>query len=238
MVNRAAAEESGQRKQEKTVLDGVYTMVQAKRGRSVYEARCGSCHRADLGGFSGPPLKGDLFMDRWREFHLNVLFDLIKNTMPADNPGTLSEADYLAVTAYLLEANGIAPGTKTLTAAALGSTLLVGKDGPKPLPTSSQVAVTGCLTLDSGNGWFLTHATEPARTLNAWETTAEEMKRAKEEDLGDQLFRLQNITEVPGFDAEKMAGNKAVAKGILVRQPKNERINVMSVQTLGSNCEQ
>src|SRR5437868_5446458 len=68
----------------KTVLDGAYTAAQAKHGQAVYERSCGSCHRADLGGFSGPPLNGDLFMDRWREFNLNVLSDLIQNTMPAD----------------------------------------------------------------------------------------------------------------------------------------------------------
>ena len=62
----------------KTVLDGAYTAAQAKRGQASYEAHCMICHRADLGGFSGPALKGDLFIDRWREFNLNVLFDAIR----------------------------------------------------------------------------------------------------------------------------------------------------------------
>lgn len=222
----------------KTVLDGVYTAVQAKRGQAIYETRCGSCHRADLGGFSGPPLKGDLFMDRWREFNLNVLFDLVKNTMPADNPGTLHEPEYLDVVAYLLQVNEIPPGKKQLTAGMLENTLLVGKDGPKPLPTSAQVVAAGCVTLDSGNGWFLTHATEPARTLTPWQISEEELKSARGQPPGDHLFRLQNITEAPGFDREKLAGSKGIAKGILVRQPQNERINVMSVQSLGSSCDE
>lgn len=222
----------------KTVLDGVYTAAQAKHGQAVYARSCASCHRADLTGFSGPPLKGDLFMDRWREFNLNVLSDLIQNTMPADNPGTLARQDYLDVLAYLLQVNEIPPGKQPLTADQLGSTLLVGKDGPKPLPTSAQVAVVGCVTLDTGNGWFLTHATEPARTLNPWEITPQELKAAKDQPLGDQLFRLQNITDLPGFDRDKMAGAKAEAKGILVRQPKNERINLMSLQSVGESCDQ
>jgi mono/diheme cytochrome c family protein len=222
----------------KTVLGGVYTAAQAKHGQAVYERSCGSCHRADLGGFSGPPLKGDLFLDRWREFSLNVLSDLIQNTMPADNPGTLAKADYLDVLAYILQANEIPSGKKPLTADLLAGTLLVGKDGPKPLPTSAQVAVVGCVTLDTGNGWFLTHSSEPARTLTPWEISAEELKTAKDQALGDQLFRLQNITEVPGFDRDKMNGAKAEAKGILVRQPNNERINVMSLQSVGESCEQ
>src|SRR5271165_7162073 len=69
------------------VLQGVYTDAQAKRGKQAYDENCASCHRADLTGFSAPPLKGDLFMDRWREFKLDVLYTLIKNTMPNGAPG-------------------------------------------------------------------------------------------------------------------------------------------------------
>jgi len=222
---------------QKTVLDGVYTSQQAERGQAGYAAQCASCHRADLGGFSGPPLKGDVFMDRWREFNLDVLFGLIKNTMPATNPGGLSEAAYLDITAYMLQANEIPPGPKELTANVVRTTLLVGKDGPKPLPTSAQVAVVGCLTLDTGNGWFLTHAAEPARTLNVWESTAAEIHEASAKPLGDQLFRLANIDDLPGFDRDGLNGNKVQAKGILVRQPNNQRINVNSLQKLGAGCE-
>ena len=220
------------------MLDGVYTTAQAKRGQMVYENKCASCHRADLGGFSGPPLKSGLFMDRWREFPLSVLFDLVNNTMPADSPGTLREPEYLDVVAYMLQVNEIPAGKKQLTADLLPKTLLVGKDGPQPLPTSAQVVVTGCVTLDSGNGWFLTHAAEPERTLDPWHITPEELKAVRQEPPGDHLFRLQNITESSGFDRERLDGNKGVAKGILVRQPQNERINVMSVESLGSSCDQ
>ncbi len=220
-----------------TVLDGVYTAAQARRGQSVYQGKCATCHRADLSGFSGPPLKGDIFMDRWREFNLSVLFDLIKNTMPADNPGTLSSAAYLDVQAYLLEQNGIPAGKRELTADLAGDTLLVAKEGPKPLPTSAQVEVVGCFTEDSGNGFFLTMATEPIRSLNPFEITADEVEQAKAKPLGNQLFRLQNVSDLPGFNAEQLDGNKVDAKGILVRQPKNERINVNSLQMVAPGCE-
>ncbi|HEV3331034.1 MAG TPA: cytochrome c [Bryobacteraceae bacterium] len=224
--------------QTKTVLDGVYTTAQAKRGQAGYESKCASCHRADLSGFSGPPLKGALFMDRWREFKLNVLFDLIKTTMPADNPGGMSAAAYLDIQAYILQANDIPAGSKELTAQVPPVTLLVGKDGPKPLPSSSQVEVVGCLTEDSGNGWFLTKAREPIRTLNPWEMSAAELKDAKALPLGDQLFRLENLSEVAGFQPDFMAGNKVDAKGILVRQPKNERINVSSLRAVAATCDE
>ena len=176
-------------------------------------------------------------MDHWREFNLDVLFGLIKNTMPATNPGGLSEAAYLDITAYMLQANEIPPGARELTANVLGTTLLVGRDGPRPLPTSAQVAVVGCLTLDTGNGWFLTHAAEPARTLNTFESTADEIKESAAKPLGDQLFRLANIDDLPGFDRDGLNGNKVQAKGILVRQPNNQRINLNSLQKLGAGCE-
>jgi hypothetical protein len=238
----SAAPQAGDRnagaKPGKSTLDGIYTDDQAKRGQADYDMHCGSCHAADLGGFSGPPLRGDRFMDRWREFNLNILFDLAKSTMPLNNAGTLSEAGYLGVVAYILRANGLPSGHNELTVDVLASTLLVGKDGPKPLPTSAQVQVVGCLTLDSANGWFVTQATEPARTLDPFEISAEELNKAKDKPFGDQSFRLQNLTELPGFNGDAVLDSKVQVKGILVRQPRNERINVTSLQKVGQGCEQ
>jgi mono/diheme cytochrome c family protein len=221
---------------EKSVLDGVYTARQAARGETAYQAKCGTCHRSDLSGFSGPPLKGDLFMDRWREFNLSVLFDLIKTTMPMNNPHGLDDRTYLDILAYVLQQNEIPSGKQDLTAEMTESTLLVGKNGPQPLPGSTPVDVVGCLTLDSGNGWFLTRATEPARTTDQWEASPEELKKAREKVLGGQLFRLPNITDLPGFDADELAGKKVNAKGMLVRQPRNERINLTYLKSLGMEC--
>src|SRR5262249_44562069 len=158
-------------------------------------------------------------------------------TMPANNPGGLSDAAYLEILAYVLQVNEIPAGAKELTWAVAGSTLLVGKEGPKPLPTSAQVAVVGCLTLDTGNGWFLTHAGEPGRTLSVWESTAAEIQEAAGKPLGDQLFRLANIDDLSGFDRDGLNGNKVQAKGILVRQPNGQRINLNSLQKLGAGCE-
>jgi len=220
------------------VRDGVFTASQSARGQAAYQANCAGCHRADLSGFSGPPLKGDLFMDRWREFNLNVVFDLIKTTMPLDNPHGLKDQVYLDILAYVLQANEIPPGAKELTEGVVESTLLVGKNGPQPLPSSTPVEVIGCLTLDSGNGWFLTRAAEPSRTLNQWESSPDELKAAKSKPLGGQVFRLQNLTDLPGFNSDELVGKKMDAKGILVRQPGNERINVSSLKSVGVECEQ
>jgi mono/diheme cytochrome c family protein len=220
-----------------STLDGVYSEAQATRGKAVYDVSCSSCHAADLSGFSGPPLSGARFMDRWREFNLNILSNVIKNTMPLNHAGTLSEAGYMDVVAHILRTNGLPAGSKELTAGVVASILLVGKDGSKPLPTSAQVEVVGCLTLDSSDGWLLTQASEPARTLDPFEPSTEETNRAKSKPLGNQSFRLQDITDLPGFVSEALEDNKVQIKGTLVRQPRNERINVTYVQRVGPHCE-
>jgi hypothetical protein len=176
-------------------------------------------------------------MDRWREFNVDVLFNLIKNTMPATSPGTLSEDKYLDVLAYILNVNDLPAGAKDLSSEMLGTTLLVGKEGPRPLPTSAQVEVAGCMTLDTGNGWFLTSASEPARTLDAFSITPEELKAAAARPPGVAVFRLENLMDITGLNIDAAVGKKMDAKGILVRQPKGDRINVTAVQEAASRCE-
>jgi S-disulfanyl-L-cysteine oxidoreductase SoxD len=220
----------------KTALDGVYSASQAEQGKSVYASQCASCHRADLSGFSGPPLKGELFLERWREFNLNVLEELIQRTMPASAPASLTPDKYLNVLAYLLQANGLPAGKKPLGAGALASTLLVGPDGRRPLSSSAQVEVVGCMTLDSGNGFFLTSAGEPARTLDMFSLSAEDLRVARNAPLGNLVFRLENLADVTGFNIDKAVGKKSEAKGVLVRQPKGDRINVTAIDVTGESC--
>ena len=217
----------------KTTLDGAYTNEQASRGAAAYVAKCASCHREDLTGFNGPPLKGDMFMDHWREFNVNVLFDVIATTMPRGQE-RLSESEYLDIQAYLLQQNGLPAGETELSPESVRQTLLVGKDGPKPLPTSTPVDVVGCLTLFPGAGWFLTNAAEPARTMDQWQLTPEESIAAKSKALAGLRFRLQDIADAPGFNPDVFADNKIEVKGLLVRQPGNERVNVTAVQMIGT----
>jgi hypothetical protein len=82
-----------------SVLDGVYTSAQARRGQEQFERNCAACHRQDLGGFSAPPLKGDRFMDQWREFPLAVLFNMMQAQMPLGNPKGLPTSTYLDISA-------------------------------------------------------------------------------------------------------------------------------------------
>ena len=71
LIIRAHARELPQQaNNNKTVWDGVYSEAQAARGGTLYNASCSGCHRRDLSGFEGA-LKGQRFMDHWREDSLD-----------------------------------------------------------------------------------------------------------------------------------------------------------------------
>src|SRR5882762_627689 len=95
---------------------GPFIAEQAKAGRATYEATCALCHLADLKGtFEAPPLAGANFMNMWRSRTTKELFDRIHNSMPVNNPGSLSEQDAVNLVAYILQANGATAGTQALT---------------------------------------------------------------------------------------------------------------------------
>ncbi len=107
-----------------TLDAGVYTIEQGKRGRVHYGALCASCHVGDLSGTlaadaGAPPLRGTPFVTSMEKKGLAAVFDYMKTTMPADDPGFLDDSEYLEILAYLLEANGFPPGSRELTIAHL-----------------------------------------------------------------------------------------------------------------------
>ena len=84
-------------------------------GRDGYQARCASCHLADLGGRNeASPLAGASFMNVWRGRGTKELYDYIRTSMP---PGgaTLGADEYLNVTAFILRMNGAATGAAAFT---------------------------------------------------------------------------------------------------------------------------
>jgi mono/diheme cytochrome c family protein len=97
--------------QGRRVADGVYTAEQATRGADAYEKACASCHMSDLRGESfAPALNGDAFTLRWEKGKLGDLHKIVKGTMPADSPGSLSPREYADIVAFLLKANGYPAG--------------------------------------------------------------------------------------------------------------------------------
>ena len=74
-----------------SLLDGVYTEVQAERGRQIYADQCTDCHgRALEGAYESHTLVGDEFTTDWEGQPLLALFDRIRITMSGAEPGTFT----------------------------------------------------------------------------------------------------------------------------------------------------
>src|SRR5436190_14446436 len=94
----------------------IFTAEQAAAGRAAYQASCASCHMPDLAGRNeAPQLAGNNFMSTWRSRSTRDLFEFIQSTMPPTGE-SLSADQCLAVTAFILQANGAAAGTQAFTA--------------------------------------------------------------------------------------------------------------------------
>lgn len=115
------------------------TSAQASRGATVYSQSCMMCHGASLQGGSGPPLTGPPFRLAYGTGTAAPLYDFISRQMPQDKPGSLSQRQYLDVTAYVLSRNGIAAGNSPLRIRSLGQVSLAGMSGAGPASTNEIV---------------------------------------------------------------------------------------------------
>jgi mono/diheme cytochrome c family protein len=61
------------------------TLQQTEAGRTVYQARCSSCHAPDLGGNEAPQLSGSNFMSSWGNRTARELITHIHVSMPPAN---------------------------------------------------------------------------------------------------------------------------------------------------------
>jgi hypothetical protein len=226
---------AGKQDAQKTVLEGVYTAAQAERGAAVYDAQCAQCH--DGADVDGPPLTGTPFLDRWREDTLDALFEFTRTKMPQTAPGSLPEAAYVDIVAHLLHENDVQAGSRELTKDVLASTLLVGPNGPQPLPNGALVGVVGCLAKGPAGEWTVARAGRPSRVREAKEVSAAEAAAASGAGVGTGTFTLQNVgdggTALPGNGAE---GQKVLVKGALTQRAGAGRIHVTAARGVAGSC--
>jgi cytochrome c len=89
-----------------TIWKGVFTPSQAKRGSSIYTARCAPCHGdSAVGGGLAPNLAGPDILERWTGMTVADLFGRIYETMPTDAPKSLTPREIADLMAYLFELN-------------------------------------------------------------------------------------------------------------------------------------
>ena len=93
--------------EKRSVKDGVYTAAQADRGQVVFRSKCASCHAPNR-------ITDDLFYTSFAGKPLWEMFDVISDSMPEDNPGSLKKEEYADVIGYLLKLNNFPAGETDL----------------------------------------------------------------------------------------------------------------------------
>ena len=105
----AALASSAAQTRPQTTMGGVYTAQQAMRGEQTYSSTCISCHPP--GWYSLPAFK-----DKWNGLPLSKLFEVVTETMPKNEPGSLSDKEYIDAIAFILRANKSPAGKTELPA--------------------------------------------------------------------------------------------------------------------------
>ena len=213
-----------------TVWDGVFNDQQAQRGEESYTAHCRGCHGPEGSGGRATAITGDQFFARWGEDTLSGLFRSIAGTMPRNAPASLNQETYLDIVAYVLRINDYPVGAEELTAEAVGTILVTGRDGPGQVPNFQLVQVVGCLTKGSDGDWLVTNSSEPVRTRDP--APSRDLDRLEDTPLGSGVFSLMFLPS----DPEEHRGRRVEVKGILIRADDLSSLNTMSLQPLMSAC--
>ena len=226
----AAAQETS----EPSVWDGVYSAEQALRGQKLYEATCSRCHGEDLSGANARPLAGESFIRDWGGLKLDGVLARAK-TMPPGAAGSLGEAGYVDVIAYVLEVNAFPHGEAELTAERAGDVLVYGAGGPDAVPNFAMVQVVGCLARDDRT-WIVTAGSDPIRTRDPAASTGDVLALTQAMPLGTNVFELMYVFP----DPDPYEGHQVEAKGFLIRRAnaggEADAINVTAVASLSPAC--
>ena len=222
----------------KTVLKNpVFTTAQAERGRQVYQANCTGCHLPGLDGSANPtgkaigaPLVGARFVQDFGEGRVAALFNKITRDMPNGKAGSLTEAQYLDVTAFLLQQNKLPAGAAELTVDTANEVWIPGPGGAEGLADYTYVAGTGCLQQDPTRSWMLTAA--PALQKTDLPKPGE-APAAGSDAPGAYSFRLLNAYS---YGPEAHNGRRVRVSGYLVRLGAEIRVNVQTLQSTGASC--
>jgi mono/diheme cytochrome c family protein len=126
------------------------------RGHEVFDQQCAACHGAKGEGGVGDRLVGGqgtlatpkpvrTFGSYWP--YAPTLFDYIRRAMPQNAPQSLSNGDVYAVSAYILNLNGLLPADATLDARTLSAIKMPNRSmfvgDPRP-DVKNPACMTGC----------------------------------------------------------------------------------------------
>jgi cytochrome c len=95
--------------------NGIYTAEQASRGEVLYKEQCVSCHLEDLAGNNTyPGLVGQQFGSNWNDLDLGQLFTQIRQNMPQDKPGSLTDQQSADLIAFIFQKSEAPAGSAEL----------------------------------------------------------------------------------------------------------------------------
>jgi cytochrome c553 len=99
-----------------STASGVFSAEQAKNGEAAFQARCATCHGADLHSTEpeAPDLTESAFRFAWQGKTVANRFEEIRSTMPYGNARSLDDQTYIDIVAYILAFNGIPSGNQKL----------------------------------------------------------------------------------------------------------------------------
>jgi hypothetical protein len=206
------------------IWQGVYTTLQAERGRAAYTTSCLRCHNADLSGDRGPALQGERFMTTWGGGGLDRLFAKVRDTMPPFATSTLDDGTKLDIVAFILQANRFPPADRDLAAADLAAIQIVAENEKPAVQNFSRVQVVGCLARGEANGWVLTNASDPAAASDGG---AAALPPAA---AGSGRVVLINAGQ---FDPAAQLGQRVDAQGLLYRDDRETLVAVSALTRLG-----
>ena len=108
-------------------------------GKAVYDAKCAACHGADA---KGGPVYGTMvggigsFTTNARVLtpgsmypYAPILFDYIRRSMPMDRPQSLTANEVYALSAYILNLNGIIPDSAVMDQRTLAQVQMPNRNG-------------------------------------------------------------------------------------------------------------
>ncbi|MCY3913857.1 MAG: PQQ-dependent sugar dehydrogenase [Chloroflexi bacterium] len=147
---------------------------QIERGATVYATTCAVCHGASLDGGAGPKLTDPGLHNRFAT--ALDLYQYVKTSMPPgdDGPGSLSDAEYLAVVAFMLDARDVtyADAIAPATAAEVSLAPVAAASPPAETPDAPAARAAPQLPAPASSGNsppFAPTLTEPAPVLLARE---------------------------------------------------------------------
>lgn len=108
--------------EQRSVQVGVYSEEQAVSGEEVYAEACLVCHQPEEFSVGG-------YMEGWVGRNAHDFLEVIRTTMPEDNPGRLKRREYIELVAYLFKMNGLPVGDEPLRARDLKLVIIEGPFG-------------------------------------------------------------------------------------------------------------